>query len=304
MRDVQEGLAELLAHLLSVVVNEETLQVRMERFFVPTPASLATDDDNARRLNDRLETLAESLGGPPRLIIVKEDGPKPRYDTYPVAAISELLSAFHTSRRLVCKAHSLSVAVPFLRANPDVWDAPLNPEEVGNLLHALERRYWEEVEYAYIRLAAFWDRAGQLLDFAFFNIRQYERDGFASVVDRVRQNAVPMNADLRECPAWLSLWAFRKSEQADGLTWLLRRRNLLVHSLHLRSNNAGQVEDPIFESAYNHLDIAVQEKLRQGTVEQELASLHAQLAKAASGVGGVAEVALFAPKIKGKLIDR
>jgi hypothetical protein len=118
----------------------------------------------------------------------------------------------------------------------------------------MSEMFWEHAEASYLRLASFWDRIGQLLDFVFFNIRQYERDGFSAVLSRIRSNYVPLFLDLDFSGPWNNLWNYQKSENVDGLGWLIRRRNLLVHSLHLGPIEVGEKENAIFALAFNHLD--------------------------------------------------
>jgi len=67
----------------------------------------------------------------------------------------------------------------------------------------------------------------------------------------------------------------------------------LVHSLHLHSGASETSDNPIFSSAYNHLDEAIRNKLRQGSPEEELQQLHLHLNTAASLFHDVIEVALL-----------
>jgi hypothetical protein len=130
-------------------------------------------------------------------------------------------------------------------------------------------------------LAGFWDRLGQILDFVFFSIRQYERDGFSAVIDRIRANTLRMQPALADSEAWTAIWTYKKSEREDGLQWLLSRRNLLVHSLHLRPTDE-QANDELFASAFNHLDSRLRRDLAPGTPEQEIQRLHTHLNQAAA----------------------
>jgi hypothetical protein len=159
----------------------------------------------------------------------------------------------------------------------------------------MRERFWEHTETSFIRLASHWDRVGQLLDFAFFNIRQYERDGFAAVMDRIRSNILPVTAALANHQAWRRLRQYQTSEQPDGLKWLIRRRNFVVHSLHLSPPPPDRNEDPIFAVAYNHLDVAIKERLKPGSPKEELDLLHVQLQKAAGLFESAIDVALAAP---------
>lgn len=165
--------------------------------------------------------------------------------------------------------------------SPDALSPQPQPEALKDLQDAMSEMFWEHAETSYIRLASFWDRIGQLLDFVFFNIRQYERNGFPSVLSPIRSNYVPLFLDLDFSEPWNDLWNYQKSENVDGLGWLIRRRNLLVHSLHLEPMEVGEKENAIFSSAFNHLDEAVRKKLKPGSPKAELDYLHTHLAAAA-----------------------
>src|SRR5208282_3944766 len=128
--------------------------------------------------------------------------------------------------------------------------------------------------------------------FAFFNIRQYEHDGFYAVMERISKNFIAMNQTNVRSATWARLRKFQASGQPDGLQWLLSRRNLLVHSLHLRRPRENEPDNPIFTSAYNHLEQAVRNKLRQGTAEEEVSLLHQHLSAAATLFPDAVEVAL------------
>jgi len=295
--EVEGRLTEMLGQVLSVTSNEAILLDNMEEFFEPKPASLIKNDADVRNLEDQLNQLASSLGGLPSIILVQDDKPRPIYDTYPNAAIDEMLTSFHSCRRSVCKVQMLHIAFPFVKRFPQWAKPPQSKEDSQKLSRALERRFWEEIEIAFIRIASFWDRAGQLLAFSFFNIRQYERDGFSSVMDRVHKNFLPMDGALEGCREWAALWEFKNSEKPDGLKWLISRRNILIHSLHLRPSPEEEVEDPIFASAYNHLEVAVHKKLKQDKPETELEYLHAHLKHAAEHLRRVVTVCTLARKI-------
>jgi hypothetical protein len=164
---------------------------------------------------------------------------------------------------------------------------PAMPSEVQkNFIELVDSSFWEHTETAYIRIASYWDRIGQVLDFAFFSIRQYERDGFTAVMDRIRSNFVPMDATFPGMAEWKTLRAFQTSEKEDGLKWLLRRRNLVVHSLYLRplSQRDSVTDDngaALFEFEFNHLEESLRKKLAPGSPLEEIERLNLQLQKAA-----------------------
>jgi hypothetical protein len=264
----------VLAATVDYVGKEPMVLAHLEQYFSPQPASLA------KGLDHRLNILATQLGGPPRLIFRGIDEPKPRYDMYPAAALHEVIAMFHRARRSVTRAQMSLIGGSLLRKKPEVIVIPSEGGVRDAFLNAVEEAFWELAEIAYIRLASYWDRVGQLLDFAFFGIRQFERDGVTAVVDRVQNNLVDVDTTLRALPAWQSLRAFQTSENEDGLKWLLRRRNLLIHRLYLRPIQEPEGQE-VFDSEFNHLDKVLRKKLAPGTPQEELDRMHWQLQKAA-----------------------
>jgi len=274
---------KVLAATVDYVGKEPIVLTYLEQYFTPQPASLAND------LDQRLHLLAERLGGPPRLIIRGKDEPKPRYDAYPAAAMHEVISMFHRAKRSVTRAQMSLIGCSLLREKPEVISIPPEGCVRAAFLNEFESAFWELAEIVYIRLASYGDRAGQLLDFAFFGIRQFEREGFTAIVDRVQNNLVDVDTVLRALPAWKSLRAFQTSEQVDGLKWLLRRRNLLVHRLYLRPIHEPEGQE-VFDSEFNHIDEVLRKKLAPGTPPEELDRMHRQLQKAAELFPSVIEL--------------
>lgn len=266
-------------------------QLEAFSYFSPMPASLPLGTGGP--LEDMLDKLSEALGGPPRLILIPEGKERPRFDTYTTAAIDESINAFMRARTSVRRTHLYLIGNALLKQYPEFMNLPDDPNIRRIVIEETGERYWEHAETSYVRLASYWDRLGQILDFSFFNVRQFERDGFPAVLDRIRSNFLPMSSVIRESPAWGRLWRFQNSEQNDGLKWLSRRRNLLVHSLHLGPRAGDDPENPIFLSAYNHLEETVRAKLRPGTAKEELTNLHSQLDAAASLFPDAVEVALI-----------
>jgi hypothetical protein len=245
------------------VVNQQVILARLERQFSPKPATLVPHGSDSKELEQRMGRLVAKLGGPPLVGFIGVNDPKPRFDLFPRAALHEVVNMFHRTRRSVTRAHVALIGSHFVHQKPEVFSLPENGDVKVQFLEAIESEFWELTETAYIRLASYWDRVGQLLDFVFFGIRQFDRDGFTAIVDRMRNNLVPVDTVLSSLPAWNSLRAFQQSEKEDGLKWLLRRRNLLVHSLYLRP--IGEAEDrEIFDSEFNHLDASLRKKLAPG----------------------------------------
>lgn len=292
-----DDLAESLYRLLDWTANEDIILKRMDKFFSPRPARLAETGEELKDLEARLAKLSGQLGGHsvfifpsvvPRKLSHKftvpptENSSATAFDTYGEAAIKEIISFFDRCKHAVCMSHIFFIAFRFAPHNPEICIPPLDSEKTALMRDILENRLWEKMETAYIKLASFWDRTGQLLDFVFFNIRQYEHDGFPKVMDRIRANYIPLFPQLEASQGWQILRSYQHSEKIDGLKWLIRRRNLLVHSLYLRPMDSTQKENPIFISTYNHLEASVRDKLSIGSPEEELQHLHAHLQKAAS----------------------
>ncbi len=135
-----------------------------------------------------------------------------------------------------------------------------------------------------------------MLDFAFFNIRKFDQNGFTAVMDRIHSNAVPMDNRLKNSGSWKRLRSFQSSEKEDGLKWLLQRRNLVVHSLHLHPVQTD--EEGVFKSQFNHLDAAHREKLRPRDPAEEVALLMGQLDRAVALFSAFLTVVEFAPSRK------
>jgi hypothetical protein len=80
------------------------------------------------------------------------------------------------------------------------------------------------------------------------------------------------------------------------LQWLLQRRNLVVHSLHLHPVQAD--DEGMFKSQFNHLDAAHRDKLRPKKPAEEVALLMGQLDMAGALFGDFLTVAELAPQRK------
>jgi hypothetical protein len=275
-----DKLTRAIGEALNYTAYEPILLSRMEEFFSPEPAELVTTKDEEKELNRRMGRLSEKLGGPPQIVIVEREQPLDTYDTYASAALKEILYSFRRCRRSICRTQVCLIGSEFYRSHPEVLEPKPEPDVLKGMQEAMCEMFWEHAETSYIRLASFWDRVGQLLDFVFFNIRQYERDGFSSVMDRIRANYVRLSPDLASSASWTHLWDYCKSEGQEGLKWLVSRRNLLIHSVHLQALVADKGNE-IFNSAYNHLDEAARRKLKPETPKLELESLHNHLDAAA-----------------------
>ncbi len=270
---------EFLGKLLDIEINFAVTEKRAEDYFDPKPARLAVDDKAAKSLDAALSSLTDSLGAPPSVLIYGHECEEPEtYESYPVSVLSEMLSSFWKARRAICRVHLLFIAEQTVRTNPESMH--LDESELILYIQPVMRRYWEQVEYAYIRLGAYWDRVGQLLDYIFFHIRQYENDSFSSVMGRIQSNMVPCYVSIASSRAFSNIRYFQKSEKEDGLVWLLRRRNLLVHRVGFfvpHDYDEDTSKNPLFVSSHNHLEAVKNNKLKQGDQKLELDRLHVQL---------------------------
>ena len=276
-----ERFASVLGDTLAHAANEAMVFARLEEFFNPKPARLGVDSAGVIALNESIRLTIAAYGGPPQLIVQAHGEPKPRYDTYLSAAIGETIRMFDRCRATVCRAQASMIGSHLLNSSSEFLKLPADPIAQKYIRKHTDSMFWEHAETGFIRLAGYWDRVGQVLDFVFFSIRQYERDGFSAVLDRIRANTLRMHPIIESTEVWQALWTYKKSERPDGLQWLLSRRNLLVHSLHLHAAPTAEDEE-IYESAFNHLDARLRSGLAIGTPEQEVQKLHLHLSAAAS----------------------
>lgn len=265
--------------IISRTANGPILRQRAEEFLSPRPANLANSPDEARMLEQRVDRLAVAAGGMPAELVVIPGERKTRFDTYVNAALSEALAVFHRARRSVIDAHLQFTGHLTLKEHPEWLQNQPTGDAARRLAEAMEDEFWEEAETAFIRLASFWDRIGQLLDFFFFGIRHFERDGFEAVIERIVLNLAPVEHVLESSAALKRLRGYQNSEQENGYGWLKRRRNLVVHSLHLQPLTA-QTEQELFETLHNHLEARLLKKLKPGSPKEEIERLHCQLAVA------------------------
>lgn len=293
----EKELLSAVTGAIRLVADEPVVIAKLDPFFSPKPARLE-DHCEAKILQARVDRLVETLGGPPRLVVRRiGDSTKENADYYPQAAIGEVVNMFHRTRWSICRAQMAFVGTMTIKEIPEALLTSEGSPVSEPFLKIIESAFWEHAESAYIRLASFWDRAGQLLDFAFFGIRQFERDGFTAVVDRIHSNFAPLYPSLRDSAAWKNLRSFQTSEQVVGLKWLLRRRNIIVHSLSLRPLSE-PVESSLFESEFNHLDEKLRKHLCPGTPTEEIERLHGQLTKTAELFPAVIELCEHAAEIR------
>jgi hypothetical protein len=290
--EYDQGLAKVLGEIIHFRLNEPILWAHALEFMDPKPVQLAETDQDRKALNDSIKRLSEALGAmPAKQVSPAEAGTEPKYDEYGIAALDETIHYFDRCWTSVVRAHVSLIAKHMLDEKPE--SIQLEPKRIEPLRELMKDLFWEEAEVAYIRLASYWDRVGQLLDFMYFNVRQYDREGFASVLDRIHANFYQIYPELRISEAYKRLRAFQQSDQPEGLKWLLRRRNLLVHSLRLRKL-FDEDSNAIFRFAFNHLEEKYRQKLQPKDPAEENKSLHSHLAKCAELFPDVIELSSLA----------
>jgi hypothetical protein len=286
-----DDVAEIVARILSYAANEPVLIQKAEKIFNPHPADIYVGAAEAEELERHIQGVFVERFGPVDRLIVLEHGQTPepeRVRTYHIDIANELTRSFHVCRRAVCRLHMLYIGLECLRERPEFWIGMTEERsELG--AKALTDLYWDAVEIATIRLVSYWDRVGQLLDFVFFNIRQYERDGFPAVLERVKKNFAPTFAELVAHPSYKALIEYANSERPSGFKWLTRRRNLTVHSTQFRPHD--DKRDALFEYEFNHYEARVIRDLALKSPKEELELIHVHLAKAAELFRGAFDLA-------------
>ncbi|MBB4395074.1 hypothetical protein [Bradyrhizobium sp. ERR14] len=287
------SLDSVLTDVVSFVFKETHLLIRYEAVLQQEFGRLVpTGDGDA--FEKRMNRVVEHLGGPPEFYLLRNDQEPPPADNYPEAVLREAFEVFYRARTSVLRAHLFMAGSSLLAEQPDLIDA--NEEAKAIFLKKAQSAFWEHAEAAYIRLYSFWDRIGQVLDFTFFNIRKFDQNGFTAVMDRIHTNAIPMNNRLKFSTSWKRLRSFQTSEKEDGLKWLLQRRNLVVHSLHLHP--IGTEDEGVFKSQFNHLDAAHREKLRPREPDEEVRLLVGQLDKASKHFSDFLDIVELTPSRK------
>lgn len=277
--------------LVEFIAGEQLALVAFKKLFDDRPARIWKSDAERKAIQERVFDLVERFGRPSHVHLMNrandgsDDSNIERFDAYPAAALEEVGKLFERTLHTVCRAQLMLFGSHLLEENPNLFPDVQRSVHEG-FVGILDSCFWEHAETAYIRMASYWDRVGQVLDFTFFSIRKYERDGFTTVMDRIYSNFIPMDATLSALPEWKALRTFQTSEKQDGLKWLLRRRNLLVHSLYLRplTQSDSSTEDNeavLFAAEFNHLEESLRKKLAPGSPLEEMERLYLQVQKAA-----------------------
>ena len=138
-------------------------------------------------------------------------------------------------------------------------------------LEVLREEMVEVLEDGCTRLCSYWDRAAQLLNFVFFNVREFDREVFATVLERLRKNYAASDDLFEQQEAWQSLWAYGNRRGESGFGWLSSRRNALMHSVLMPRYSLG---DDLFAAVPgNNLGERLLSKVAPGSTSDELRRL-------------------------------
>lgn len=148
-------------------------------------------------------------------------------DMFGLSAVRQLVQARESVERISRHVGGLGAVCCMIRSS-----------ELGSYVRSDQREavteaFYDTLEIAYVRLCGFWDRAAQLIGFVFFNVREFDRDVFGSVVEKVNVNVARGDPLFAEHPAWKELWSYARRQDEDGYQWLSSRRNQLSHSVSL-----------------------------------------------------------------------
>ena len=229
----------LIADTMAHSAKEVLLLAQLEPTFDPQPADITGTEDQIRMLEQQAGRVVAALGGRPRLMVVVQDRPKPRYDTYAAAAVDEAITMFHRARATVCRAHLHFIAGGVIERTPDLLTWPSDERITAIMQRTAISQFWERAESAYVKFDLSGTDLGSCSTLHSSAFGGSERDGFPSVMERIHANHVPVHTELRESKSWVAVLAYQTSEKHEGLKWLLRRRNLIIHSIHLRPSPTG-----------------------------------------------------------------
>lgn len=284
-------LVETLTRVMSHAANEPMLIKKMELYLSPHPANIYSDEADAKDLTQYIRKFLNRIDPQLKLIIGCDGEPPLQRDkirTYQIDISNELTDCFRVSRTAVCRLHMFYITYESVMVNRDWW-VDMSEEDAKTYSHLLSNSFWDALEISTIRLVSYWDRVGQLLDFVFFNIRQYERDGFPAVIERIKKNFAVTFPDLASNASYKAFVEYANSEKLTGFKWLTRRRNLAVHSTRFRPYEHRR--DIMFEYEFNHFETRVVRDLALKSPKEELELIHSHLDKAAELFRGVFELA-------------
>ena len=149
--------------LLKTEFDSISFRTLLMKYYGPRLAKLTTNKEEKDELNRKTSELVKSLGGVPNFLYRLPNEPNPVFDTYVNSAIDEFFLSYQKAREAICRAHIKFIVIDIIGKHPEY----IKKKPYKDLVGYLENLYWDMVEIAYIRLASYWDRAGQLLDYIF-----------------------------------------------------------------------------------------------------------------------------------------
>jgi hypothetical protein len=294
-QDDADHFVSVFCDVLKHDMDEDVILARMDKHFDPIPAVLFSNEDEQKALQKSVDQFSRRFDcnySSSIFILPFDANPatgKIKIKTYHISLLNEWFSYFHKCRRSVCRAHMYCITLGALDKHPHFW--PDMSEEMRAVAkNLMESRVWDALEIATARLASYWDRVGQILDFVFFNIKQYERDGFPLVLERIKRNFAMSCPDIYNSHAWHEMNKYANSEKQNGYKWLIRRRNLVVHSMQMKPRPTYD-NDVIFEYEFDHFEDRIVRDLAIKELREELLDIHSHLTSAASLVPFVIELA-------------
>ena len=286
----EDELISIYSDLLNSELASISVQERFDIIANPPIPKLVKDKKEEEEFNRLIQEIIYAHGGVP-LVVIKKTGEKnPIYDTFIDSLISEILSMYQKTRRSIIKVQSQYAVVESLRYNKQFFKTPA-PEEVVLMF---EEYFWDSLEIAYLRLASYWDRIGQLFSFSFFNIRKYDKETFTDIIEKINSNYVLTISELKSMPEYKELWDYSKLEDKNGLKWLLQRRNLIIHSVGINTKTNNLVKGELFDSKYNHLDEKISNKLKKSNLKDEISVINFHYIKMCEYFKNCLQLSIFA----------
>jgi len=168
-------------------------------------------------LNESVMKLESRCGARQLIVYQRTDPPRTvRVDRYVVYVINELYGAGIALAKSVSRAYVYHAAL-VAHQDPTTLTVERKPEGFAEIVQG---ELWEAIEVVFLRAAGFWDRMGQLLEFIFFQVRDY-RDGFSGTIVKLKANfdvdGLPFRR-LRESRDWMWLKEFCDREHGQ-LAW-------------------------------------------------------------------------------------
>jgi hypothetical protein len=113
-------------------MKEAVLLDKASEFFEPEPCRLFQNDEDGKRINEKLASLYAKLGGVPNLFITRK-GVKPSdtYDDFTWYSVQEMVSLFNRARMSVMKVHAKFITYEILRGSKRVITTGLTKKQLA-----------------------------------------------------------------------------------------------------------------------------------------------------------------------------